>query len=368
MAERQREIPEEDYAISKSAPNRRFRAPALSYRPPRSKKFRPRIGIIGCGGIVPTHLKAYRKARYRVVALTDPLGERAEEKRDQFYPKARLCRSAEELLGRTDIDVVDIATHPEVRPALVAAAIRSGKHVLSQKPFVVDLAVGRRLVAAARRKGLKLAVNQNGRWAPHVSYARQAISAGLIGEVTSVDVQVHWDHNWCAGTPFDKVHHLALFDFGIHWFDMVHCYFHGKKAKSVSATVNRSKSQRTRPPLLAQAIVQYPRGQASLGFRGDTRFGPQDRTLIVGTKGTIVSEGPNLNEQTLTLHTSKGVASPRLVGQWFPDGFDGTMSELICAVEENREPSNSARDNLQSLALCMAALRSADGGGCVERV
>jgi len=87
MAERQREIPEEDYAISKSAPNRRFRAPALSYRPPRSKKFRPRIGIIGCGGIVPTHLKAYRKARYRVVALTDPLGERAEEKRDQFYPQ-----------------------------------------------------------------------------------------------------------------------------------------------------------------------------------------------------------------------------------------------------------------------------------------
>ena len=42
-------------------------------------------------------------------------------------------------------------------------AIRAGKHILSQKPFVTDLAVGKKLVAAAERRGVKLAVNQNGR-------------------------------------------------------------------------------------------------------------------------------------------------------------------------------------------------------------
>jgi hypothetical protein len=36
------------------------------------------------------------------------------------------------------------------------------------------------------------------------------------------------------------------------------------------------------------------------------------------------------------------------------------MSELLCAIEENREPYHSARDNLQSLELCFAALTSAD--------
>ena len=366
MAKRKRTAREDDYAISKKTPDKAIRAPVLPYRPARPRSYRPRIGVIGCGGIISTHLKAYRKAGYRVVALTDPIRERAEESRRNFYPRAKVFDTADQLLSEAAIDVVDIATHPGERETLIAAAIRAGKHVLSQKPFVTNLAVGKKLVAAARRKGVKLAVNQNGRWAPHVSYAREAIAAGLLGDVTSVDVSVHWDHNWCAGTPFDNVHHLMLFDFGIHWFDMVHCYFGGRKARSVYAAVSRTPSQRPRPPLSAHALVEYRRAQASLVFRGDTRCGAQDRTVIVGTKGTLVSRGPNINDQTVTLYTDQGIAVPRLKTRWFSDGFDGTMSELLCAIEDNREPYNSARDNLRSLALCFAALSSADSGGPVK--
>jgi hypothetical protein len=38
------------------------------------------------------------------------------------------------------------------------------------------------------------------------------------------------------------------------------------------------------------------------------------------------------------------------------------MGELLCAIEENREPQNSARDNLSSLALCFAAIQSSFDG------
>jgi hypothetical protein len=38
------------------------------------------------------------------------------------------------------------------------------------------------------------------------------------------------------------------------------------------------------------------------------------------------------------------------------------MAELLRAIEDEREPSNSARQNLRSLALCFAALESADSG------
>jgi len=337
-------------------------ATALDYRPPRPRQYRPHIGVIGCGGIVETHLEAYRKARYRVVAFADPILDRARQRRDQFYRRADVYDSAEELLARPDIEVVDIATHPEARVTLIERAIRAGKHVLSQKPFVTDPAVGKRLVAMAKRKRVKLAVNQNGRWAPHVSYARQTIANGLLGEVSSVDLSVHWDHNWCAGTPFDRVRHLALFDFGIHWFDMVHCYMGNQKARTVFAATCRTRNQRARPPLLAQAVIQFARGQATLVFRGDTQQGPRDRTVIVGSLGTLISSGPDLNSQTVTLYADGATVTPRLRTHWFPDGFDGTMSELLCAIEEDREPSNSARDNLHSLALCFAAMRSADTG------
>jgi len=38
------------------------------------------------------------------------------------------------------------------------------------------------------------------------------------------------------------------------------------------------------------------------------------------------------------------------------------MGELLCAIEENREPENSGIDNLQSLELCYAAVAAAEEG------
>ena len=69
--------------------------------------------------------------------------------------------------------------------------------------------------------GVKLAVNQNGRWAPHFSYMREAVRAGLVGDVVSCHTGVHWDHSWIEGTPFEKIDDLVFFDFAIHWFDFL---------------------------------------------------------------------------------------------------------------------------------------------------
>ena len=113
------------------------------------------------------------------------------------------------------------------------------------------------------------------------------------------------------------------------------------------------------PPLLSQVIVEYENGQASLSFDADTLFGEQDRTFVSGTRGALWSDGPDLNTQTVTLATAAGRSRPVLRGTWFPDGFHGTMAELLRSVEEKREPENGARNNLDSLALCFAALESA---------
>ena len=52
-----------------------------------------------------------------------------------------------------------------------------------------------------------------------------------------------------------------------------------------------------------------------------------------------------------------------LCGEWLPDGFAGTMAELCSAIAEDREPFNSARHNLLTLELTLAACRSAEEGG-----
>ena len=85
-------------------------------------------------------------------------------------------------------------------------------------------------------------------------------------------------------------------------------------------------------------------------------------TYIVGTKGALVSTGPSLSSQTVAVFTADGEASPLLEGAWFDDGFRGTIGELLCAIEEGREPSNSARNNLLSLELCFAAIECSHTG------
>jgi len=80
-----------------------------------------------------------------VVALCDLDEDRAIRRRGQFYPDAWITTDYRALLKRNDIEVVDIATHPLERLPLIEAALIAGKHVLSQKPFVLDLPEGERL-------------------------------------------------------------------------------------------------------------------------------------------------------------------------------------------------------------------------------
>ena len=337
-------------------------APVLAYGPPRPRVYRPKIGLVGCGGISEYHLRAYREMGLDVAALCDRDPGRAERRQTEFYPAAAVTTDWREVLARDDIDVVDLALHPAERVAAIGAALAAGKHVLSQKPFVLDLDTGEQLAALAERQGRKLAVNQNGRWAPHFAYLAAAVRAGIVGDVASVDFSLQWDHTWTAGTPFEDVRHLVLFDFGVHWFDMAARLMAGRKPERVWASVTRTGFQRMRPGLLAQVAVDYPGAQVRMSFNGHTIHGQEDRTTVGGSLGTLRSAGPSLSEQTVTVHTAAGRAVPELTGTWFTSGFQGAMGELLCAIEEGREPGNGARNNLDSLALCFAAMESADRG------
>ena len=337
----------------------------VRYLPENPEHYRPNIGVIGCGGISAQHLAAYRKAGYRVTGLSDLEPSRAKARQADYYPDATVFESYEDLLADPGIEVVDITTHPKARDAIIEAALEAGKHVLSQKPFVLDLAKGERLIRLAERKGVKLAVNQNGRWAPHFSYIRNAAAAGLLGNLKSITFSLQFDHNWALGTPFDEVHHLLLYDYAIHWFDFVNVLLQ-QPAERVYAGVARSGTQQATPPLLAHAALHYSSCLATLSINGDTTLGTSDRTQVVSENAVIVSEGPDLNTQRVRVAHAAGTFEPELKGRWFPDGFHGAMAELLCAVEENREPSHGAAQNLSSLELCFAALESANTGQVVR--
>lgn len=334
----------------------------IPYRPQSPRHYSPNIGMIGCGGISHHHLRAYSSAGFRVTALADLDKSRAVARRNDFYPEALATDNFQDILGDDTIEVVDITTHPSERAPLIASALKAGKHVLSQKPFVLDLDVGLELVELADKCGLYLAVNQNGRWAPHFSYARLVAQQGLIGDVFGAHMSCHWDHRWVRGTPFEEVRHLVLYDYAIHWFDILRCFLPNATAQRVFASTARAPGQDLKPNLLAQAVIEFDNAQATLAFDACVPAGSQERTYLSGTEGSLTSTGAGNQDQRVTVNTPQGLWMPTLQGKWFPDGFHGTMGELLCAIEEKRPPTISAADNLESLALCFAAVASADSG------
>jgi predicted dehydrogenase len=349
----------------KTAAAARVAAPALPYRPPHPRAYRPKLGLIGCGGITEHHLKAAQNLGVEVVAFADPDRAKAIARRDAFFPGAEVYTDHRELLARSDIEVVDIATHPKVRVALIEDALHAGKHVLSQKPFVLDLADGRRLAELAAGRGLKLAVNQNGRWSPYFSWLRQAVRTGLLGEIHTLDLAMNWDHTWCKGTPFEQIHHLVLYDFGIHWFDIAANVFAGRRAESVFAHVARAPGQDMKCPMLAHSVVKFADGLATLSFSAHAKHGSQESFVCVGSQGTLRGSGDLCGIKRLSLFTAAGEAEVNLEGSWFPQGFEGALGELLCAIEENRAPENNAAENLASLAICFGAMNSANEGRAV---
>src|SRR4030095_15011952 len=163
----------DDYGLSKPQTGAQIEAPALPYRPRNPKAYNPAIGVIGCGGIAVQHLNAYRHAGFHVTALCDHTESKACAYRERFYPDATVTTDCRELLRRDEIEVVDVTTSPEDRVEIIEEAIRAGKHVLSQKPFVVDLDVGERLTRLADARGVRRGVNQKHRGAPRSTLLRE---------------------------------------------------------------------------------------------------------------------------------------------------------------------------------------------------
>ena len=339
----------------------------LDFAPPVPRRPDRGIGLVGCGWVAGLQLAAYQTAGFNVVALTDHDVAKAEALRDAYYPGAQVHPDVPSLLADEAVEVVDIATHLDGRSAIVEAALRSGRPVLTQKPFADDLTEGERLAALAADLGKPLAVNHNGRWAPHFAVLLAAARSGALGTITSADFTVSWPHNRVvADMPsFASMEDLVLYDFGIHWFDVIASLVDGDPLQ-VFAQVGRRPGQGIDAPTQAQVIIAYPDAQVSLVLRAAEPRAESGAYRVSGTSATLLHEGASLGGVAVQLVTGEGdeqhTETIPIGADWFGPGMAGTMGELLLSLDEGRPPANDARSSLRGLSLCFAALESARTG------
>jgi predicted dehydrogenase len=342
-------------------------APAtLEYRPSFPSGYRPGVAIIGCGAIAKSHhLPAYARYGVDVVGVYDPLPAATDGLLEQFPFVGRVFGSIDEVLRDPDVDIVDIATRPDVRVALIEQAAHAGKHVLAQKPLAPDLADAVRVTAHAEELGIKVAVNQNGRWSPPWRLATVLVEQGAVGDVFAVTHLHDRPLPPLVGTHFDDLPHFAIYDYCVHWIDICRCWLAAKTVAAVRAVDYRTPDQpdHAKSPWGAWIEIRYTDGASALirSVGAGRTAHPSCPFWIHGTEGPI--RGSVLLREALALERDGVVEDFPLEGEWRTEGFAGTLAELASAIAEDREPFNSARHNLLSLQLTLAACRSADEDG-----
>lgn len=159
------------------------------------------VAVIGLGARGSDHLALLKqhianKPDVEVVALCDPYQKRQRLASAKF-PQAKTYTHHEEVLQRSDVDAVFIATPDHWHAPIALAAMDAGKDVYVEKPMTHTVEEGK--VLAHRAKELKRVVQvgvQGLSWT-RWHKIREIIQSGMIGQV--VEVQGTYSRNAPGG-------------------------------------------------------------------------------------------------------------------------------------------------------------------------
>ncbi len=153
------------------------------------------VGLIGCGGrgTYDARLLANEVDGARLAALADLFPERIEKAKASIpAPEAQTYKSGAELLEKSGVDAVIIATPVYLHPEHFEAAVRANKHIYIEKPAGVDVAGVKRLMVAADSadRNLNIAFGFQQRYGPCYRKAKKQVDANTIGRV--VAAHAYW--------------------------------------------------------------------------------------------------------------------------------------------------------------------------------
>jgi predicted dehydrogenase len=146
-----------------------------------------RVGLIGYGYWGPNLLRNFAMApQFQVVGVAERKPE-ARQRVARGYPAVHVLEDAGELLARSDIDAVVIATPLETHFALAREALSRGKHVLVEKPISSCAAEAEELIVLARRMDRVLMVDHTFLFTGAVRTIRDVSESGALGKICYFD-------------------------------------------------------------------------------------------------------------------------------------------------------------------------------------
>jgi predicted dehydrogenase len=328
------------------------------------------IGVIGAGFIVAdVQLHAYRDAGYVVQAIASRTPGKAQSVA-AAHEIPRVYDTWIELLDDASLQVIDIAFPPDQQAGIIEAACEREhiRGILAQKPLATSYPEARHAVERCEAAGKLLAVNQNMRYDQSIRALKTLLLRGDLGEPVLATIELRtMPHPQTWIKPGDR---FVFANLSIHHVDTFRCLFGDPDGIFVSARPE-PRTESANADGIVLYILEYESGLRASAW-DDIWAGPDGcendiyiKWRVEGTEGLAWGTigwpfWPVRTPSTLSFATVRRpgyVFNPRWREVWFPDAFQGTMGELLGALN-GADLSISGRDNLTTIALIDAGYRS----------
>jgi predicted dehydrogenase len=257
-----------------------------------------RWGILGTGNI------AKQLARGLAVLPDAELlavGSRSQAKADGFgeqFDVERRYASYTDLANDPDVDVVYVATPNNRHREDSVLCLRAGKAVLCEKPFAINAAEAREMIALARERRLFLMEAMWTRFLPVLERVRQLLAGGAVGDLRmlTADFGFHSSFNPQMRLFNPELGGGALLDVGIYPISLASMVF-GTRPTRISSMAHLGQ---TGVDEQSAVILGYEQGQLAILSAAVRTETPQEAVLI-GTEGWIRLHTPWWKPAALTV-------------------------------------------------------------------
>ncbi|MBN2481936.1 MAG: Gfo/Idh/MocA family oxidoreductase [Bacteroidales bacterium] len=294
------------------------------------------------------------------------------------YPYVEIARTPEELYGDPEIDLIVVNTPDHTHFELARDALKAGKHVVVEKPFVLSMEEGEELIELADRKGKKLTVFQNRRWEGDFLTVQKIIEQHLLGRLVEYEahfdrfrnyIRDSWKENPACGTS-------TLYNLGSHLIDQALVLF--GMPEGVFADIRKQRTNALVDDAFDLLLI-YPDVKVVLKGSYLVRE-PGPRFKLNGTEGSYVKYGTDPQEGALQAghlpdetgwgrepEENWGLINTTLKGihfrgkvETFPGSYQEFYNNLHEAIVSNKELAVKPAESLNGIRIIHDAYKSSN--------
>ena len=210
------------------------------------------------------------------------------------YSGLKCYEDLDRMLEEEKLDALVVATPSKLHTSMVEKALNRGLHVFCEKPFVLDLADGERLVSLAEAKGVVNQVGYHYRFVGSFKEASRIVKSGALGPIHHIRAEAYGPvvlrpkgGTWRAAKSEGGG---ALYDYACHAIDLVNFIF-GPPA-AVDGVVRHSVfSQDVDDEVYCTLrYADGASGQMSVNWSDESFRKMSTKVSVWGTNGRVVAD------------------------------------------------------------------------------